>query len=213
MVGILEVVITACVDHGGRLRLRGGKAFSPVMEKLRAQLQLLAQHALHHPRGIGEVAVVLLRDNLVSAATVEGPGPDVFLQPEGQFVPDLSHAEAPGVTACGHLKHGEAADLGNVWVLLDESDLGAQFHIGEAESAGPGAAWQIDGIVGGRDLAPGQDGMKLNAGNHAPVELEGRADGVDLCGGSIDAAEDVELVMAVVDRDRIVGLERRALRQ
>src|SRR5271156_5659315 len=36
---VLEVVVTANVDHSGSLRLRGGKAFPPVSKDLGTQLQ------------------------------------------------------------------------------------------------------------------------------------------------------------------------------
>ena len=77
---------------------------------------------------------------------------------------------------------------------------------------GPGAAGKIDGIVRRSHDAPGKNGVQLHARKCAPVELEGRAGGVDFRRGAVDAAEDVELVVVQVDGDGIVGLIGRALR-
>ena len=54
--------------------------------------------------------------------------------------------------------------------------------------------------------------MELHAGKRAPVELEGRPRGVHLRRSAVHAAEDVELVVMQIDRNRIVGLVGRALR-
>ena len=54
--------------------------------------------------------------------------------------------------------------------------------------------------------------MQLHSGNGAPVELEGRPSRIDFRRRSIHTAEDVELVVMQVDRNRIVGLKRRPLR-
>ena len=54
--------------------------------------------------------------------------------------------------------------------------------------------------------------MKLYTGNGAPVELEGRTRRIQLGRRAVDAAEDVELIVMQVDRDRVVGLIRRPLR-
>ena len=84
-----------------------------------------------------------MRDDLIAAAAIEGPGADIFLQPERELVPDLADAETVDVVAGGHLKHGEAADLGNVFRLFDEGDLRAQFHIRKSKGAGACAAGGI----------------------------------------------------------------------
>ena len=60
---VLEVVITANIDHGRSLRLRRGKAFAPVGKDLRAQLQPLAEFPFHQPSGIRKVSIVGLRDH------------------------------------------------------------------------------------------------------------------------------------------------------
>ena len=96
--------------------------------------------------------------------------------------------------------------------LLDERDFDAQFHVGESKLSRTCASGEIDRIIRRSHDAPGQDGVQLYAGKCAPVKLEGRPGGIHLCGGAIDAAEDVELVVMEIDRDGIVGLVGWALR-
>src|ERR1035438_9557880 len=54
--------------------------------------------------------------------------------------------------------------------------------------------------------------MELDAGNCAPVELEGGAGGVNLHGRAVHAAKNIELIVPKVDRHRVVVLKRRPLR-
>jgi len=108
---ILEVVITAQVDHGRGLRLRGGKAFVRVRKNFTADFQTLAEGIFQQESAVGEIAVTNLRSYLVAGSAVEQPMPDVLLQLNRKFVPDLANAEPFGVTSGWHFKHGEGADL------------------------------------------------------------------------------------------------------
>jgi hypothetical protein len=51
-----------------------------------------------------------------------------------------------------------------VFGLFDEGDLHAQLRVGKAELGGSRSAGEIDGIVGWRHGAPGQDGVELHLG-------------------------------------------------
>ncbi len=56
--------------------------------------------------------------------------------------------------------------------------------------------------------------MELKPGKRSPVELKGGARGVKFSRSSVDAPKDVELVVAVINGHRIIGLKRRtSLRQ
>jgi hypothetical protein len=65
-------------------------------------------------------------------------------------------------------------------------------------------------MVEGCGVAPGQDDVELDAGYGSPVEFKGGADGVYFDGRAVGGAEDVELIMAVVDRNGVVGLKWRS---
>src|SRR5271157_1005600 len=51
---MLEVVITANVDHRRASGLRRGKTFAPMRKELRAQLKPLVDFPFHQPSGISE---------------------------------------------------------------------------------------------------------------------------------------------------------------
>ena len=125
-----------------------------------------------------------MRDDLIACAAIDHPFAPVLLRPEGEFIPYLADAESLVRVPCGDLEHGEGADLRKVFRLLDHGDFRAQFHVRQPKGAGAGSA---------------------------PVEFEGWTGGVNLHRGAIHAAKYIELVMPIVDRDRIVGLKRRSL--
>jgi hypothetical protein len=70
-------------------------------------------------------------------AAVQEPVSDILLQPQGNFVPNLSHAESLVVASGRYFKHRKGADLGNILRFFDDGDLGAQFHVGEPNALGP----------------------------------------------------------------------------
>ena len=135
-----------------------------------------------------------------------------FWNQRGSLYQTLSHAESLVVATGRDFKHRKSADLGDVLRLFDIGDLCAQFHISETKGAGAGATGQIDRIVRGVDRAPGQNGVKLHPGNGTPVELESRTRGISFHRSSVCTAENVELVMVQIYRNRIVGLVRWPLR-
>ena len=95
---------------------------------------------------------------------------------------------------------------------LMKAILAPSLHIRVAEGGRANAGRGVDRVIGWVDSAPGRDDVELHPGNRAPVELEGRTNGIDFRRRSIHAPEDVELVMVQVHRNRIVGLKRRPLR-
>src|SRR6185437_9329789 len=122
----LEMVVAAEVDHRGRLILRWGRTFASVRKHLAAEFKPVAREGvLQQESPIWEIVEVSLRHNRFSGAAIQKPGAEIFLQPDGQFVPAFAHAKAlVGVTG-SQFEHGERADLRDVFALFDVGDLRA----------------------------------------------------------------------------------------
>ena len=123
------------------------------------------------------------------------PVADILLQPEGDFVPNLSHTESVVVVPRRYFEYNKGADLGDVFRFFDEGDLGAQFHVGEAEGARSRPAGQVNRIVRRENTSRGKYGVQFHSWNSTPVELQGGPGGVDFGGCAIDTAKDIELVV------------------
>src|ERR1017187_3027545 len=91
---MLEVVIPTYIDHGGSFSLGSCKTFAPMGKEFGPQLQPLVQLLLHQPSGVRKIAVIGLRNHLITAAAIEGPFAHVLRQPDRELVPDLPHAES-----------------------------------------------------------------------------------------------------------------------
>ncbi len=96
--------------------------------------------------------------------------------------------------------------------FLDVRDLCAQLHIGQATSLWASAGRQVDKLVARVDRSPRQNCVQLNSGQSAPIELKCRPDRIHLDGRTVCRTKDVELVMLVIHRHRIVRLVRWPLR-
>src|SRR5579872_6078236 len=95
---------------------------------LGSQLKAFTECVFHQECAVRKVAEPYLWHDRFARASVQEPMSDILLQPEGNFVPDLSHAQSPVRVSCRDLEHSEGADLWNVFRFLDEGDLGAQFR-------------------------------------------------------------------------------------
>lgn len=173
------------------------------------EVETFVDGAFHEKTAIGVVAVSGLRDDGIASAPVEAPGSDLLVSPERELVPGVTHAQATGIAAGGKLEHGEGADLRTIFGLFEPGNFSAEFHVGEADGGGTSAAGSVDGIVVGIDGAKRDDEMELQPGQRAPVELESGTERIDFSGCTVGRAEDVELIMAVIDRNGVVGLEGR----
>ena len=136
---------------------------------------------------------------------------NILLEPQGKFVPDLSHAKSPVVATGRQFKHNKGPDLRDVLGLFDDGDLRAHFRVNHTECTRPCPTGRINWVIRWSDYAQGQDGVQLYPWNGAPIELDSRARGVCLHRRAVRTAEDVELVVVQVHRHRIVSLIRRAL--
>src|SRR5580704_972252 len=94
--------------------------------------------------------------------------------------------------------------------LLEEAPLQAEFHIGEPIGTRPGASRSIDGAIQWNRRPEGKNRVQLHGGNGAPVEFKSGTGRVEFHRSTVDHAEDVELVMTIVDRGGVVGLKRGA---
>ena len=203
----MEVVVAAGVDEGRGLCLRSGEAFAGVGEEFGGELPAWGNDLFDEEAAVEIVAVLKLRDDSVSEAADETPRADVFLEPDGEFVPGFADAETFGVAAGGELEHGEGANLGAVSGLVEPGVFDAEFDILQAEGGGADAAGGVNGVVGGDDGTEGKDDVELDAGDGTPVEFEAGSDGVELGGCAVGGAEGVGLVVAEIDGGWVVGLE------
>src|ERR1017187_4729881 len=209
---VLEVIVAAYVDQRRSFGLRRSVALARMGKDLGSQLQPLTEFVFQQESAIRVAAVLGLVDDRFARAAIQEPVSDILLQPEGNFVPNLSHAESLVVVPGWYFKHSKGADLGNVLRFFDEGDLGAQFRVGDTEGARSRSARQVNGIVRREDTSYWNYGVQLHSGKGAPVELESRPSRVDFRRRARDTAEDIELVVMQVDRNWIVGLKRRPLR-
>src|SRR5580658_10302992 len=209
---MLEMVVAANVDHRRTLGLGRRKTFAPMREHFRPQLKSFVEFSFHQPSRIGKVAIVGLRNHLIASAPIKEPFTGVLLNPDWEFVPNLSNTEPLVIVSSRHFKHGEGSDLRDIFGFFDDGEFYAQFHVGETKRARTRSTRQVNGIVRREDASPREYGVQLHPRNCAPVELESWPRGVDFCRRAIDAAEDVELVVMQVDRHRIVSLIRGSLR-
>jgi hypothetical protein len=154
VVGILEMIVAAHVDHCRPTDLRRGITLSTVREHLGSELQLVVNDVpLDQKAAVGKVSVLSLGHDGFAGATVEGPRADVFLKPQRDLVPNLSNSKSFGITARGQLEHGEGADLREVLGFFDPSPLDTRFHVRQAELARTCATGQIGWIVRWHDGA------------------------------------------------------------
>src|SRR6185437_14438102 len=171
---MLEVVVTTNINHRRGLALRWRTAFGAVGEDLGSQLESFAELLLYQPSRVRKITESRLRIECVASAAIESPLADVFLQPQRDLVPDLSHAQPFVRVSSRQFEHGEGADLRDVFAFLDEGDLRTYFHVGQSKFRRSGSAREIGGIVPRSNDSPWQDRVQLHAGYRTPVELERR---------------------------------------
>ena len=106
--------------------------------------------------------------------------------------------------------HGEGADHGAMFGLLDEAVFDAGFDIADAEGAGACAERGICRVVRWQGRGGGNDDVQVNVGKSAPIELDRGAFGVGFETRPVGTRESIEFVMLVVDGLGVVGLKGRA---
>ena len=135
---------------------------------LASDLQLLAEGVFQQECTKWEVAVLGLRNDCLTAAAVQEPNPQILLQPDRNFLPNLTYAESLLVVAGRHFEHRKSADLGNVPRFFDEGDFCTELHVRVAESARAHAARSVDRVVGWIDRTLRRDDVQLHPRNGAP---------------------------------------------
>src|SRR5580692_1012779 len=207
-----EVIITANVDQRRSPGLGRGRAFGSVRKDLASDFEPLAEGVFHQERPVPVATIANLRHDGFTASAVQEPRSEILLQPEGNLIPNPSDAQSLVIIPGRYFEHRESADLGNVLRFLDEGDFCTEFHVGVAEGGGAAAAGGVNRVVRRVDAAKGRYEVKLEPGKGAPVELKRRTYGVDFRRRAVQAPENVELEMLIINRHGVIGLERWALR-
>src|SRR6185312_10299346 len=90
---MLEVIVTANVDHRRRFGVWRGVTLASMGKELDSEFQALAEGILHQECAEWKVAVLGLRDYCLAAAAVQEPVPEILLQPQRNFVPNMAYAQ------------------------------------------------------------------------------------------------------------------------
>ncbi len=97
---MLEMIVAADIDHRRGLGLGGGEALAPMGKDLTSEFQPLAEGVFQQESAVyGKLRYWVCGTIVSSAAAVQEPVSDILLQPERNFVPNLSHAESLVVVA------------------------------------------------------------------------------------------------------------------
>ena len=187
--GVVDVIVSTDIDHGGRPCLCGRQSFRPMRINFRSQRKLLSNIPLQQPSAIGEIAIPVLSDNLVSGAAVGGPVSPAFLRPDRQLVPDLTDSQPFGIAAGGNFQHRKGANLRAVLGLFYESILRSQFNVLKSIGAGTDTSRKIYWVVGRKDGAKRKNDVQVKVGSSSPIGFQRRADRVGFRRGSIRSAE------------------------
>src|ERR1039458_675290 len=176
--------------------LRGG-----AMINFAADQDVVPHLALDYRGAKAPVLISRARIDAVSAATVNRPVAETFLQPQLQEYLPLSAAQAARAVAGGDFEQGKHAGLREQGCFLEETEFDAQFRV--AITVLRRAVFR--GVIRQR-----RDEVELHVGDDAVIQFEVRGGAgpairrLGVLGG------DVKLPMLIIHRFRVVGDKRRA---
>ena len=94
--------------------------------------------------------------------------------------------------------------------FLDKPIFDSRFDIAQADRAGAGPAGAKLGLFDGRMAARGNDDVKMDVRQSAPIELHGGSRRIHFHARAVRRGKRIEFVVLVIDGFRIVGLKGRA---